>query len=194
MSDQTTNKSGQKETPRSELVGEDEKPKGKPLTIAERAAAAANGAHEQDLTQQQLFENGVLDGDPEITVNNLVGPNETVTTRVAMRGAQVPLRGGLIDPRSRVRVSALCQVSRYIKTPIGEWRDDDTRNIEEWKVSAELTPIFVEYLGTGEDAVMREFDRMLAAGNTSGAGRLLDNMRAKMEKVLAEGNGKGPLD
>lgn len=195
MADSTKDKGKKTPTPRRELTGEDESlTSGKPLTLAERAAAAANGAYDKDMsnTQESLFENGVLDGDPALTPNTLISPGTKVSTRVKMNGAQVPLRGGLIDPTKEVRVAAVCHASTYHQTPIGEWRDDGTRNIEEWKINAVLTPTYVEYLGTGEESVEREFDRMLAAGNSSGAGRLLDKLRDKMSNYLAEG-GSGPL-
>lgn len=108
-------------------------------SIADRAAA---GDELTDDEVQQLFPDGVLEGDGK-TLKTLIKANLPVEVTVSMRAAEVPMRGGLPDPDSLKRVMATCEVAKYEPIPVREDQDGE-RKIVGWKIRAVLRPTFVE--------------------------------------------------
>lgn len=97
----------------------------------------------EDLEGEQgvMFPHGSLDGDPNVTMQNIIRTGLPTLITVKMRGAEVPLEGGLLDPEEMVRLFVTAEFFSMKPVPV---RDKHTREITEWKIAVELRPTFVQ--------------------------------------------------
>lgn len=91
----------------------------------------------------ELFPLGVLDGDPAVTLKNLIGRGVKVEYTVSMRSAEVPMRGGLPNPNDHVRLAVTTEVAKVEEVAI---RDSESGKVTGWKIRATLRPTYVEPL------------------------------------------------
>src|SRR4051794_4660230 len=90
---------------RDALAGTDDDGKVSSLDARRSVAdAAANGEHEEEPTEDELFPLGSIEGDPKVTLKNLIKSGKPIEYTVSMRSAEVPLRGGLPDPDAFHRI------------------------------------------------------------------------------------------
>jgi hypothetical protein len=129
-------------------------------SIAERAAAAAAGD-----VQEELFEMGVLEGDPftlaELTKLKHDGRPVPVEVTVALSRAEVPMRAGLPDPRKAGRVAVTHEVAKYEPVIVREENELGEREIVKLKIRAHLRATYVDPLGTPEEAVFKNFQSLV---------------------------------
>lgn len=110
----------------------------------ERVASIADRAEsDEEPTQDELFPKGVLDADGKIQLKNLIRANEGVEVTASLMSAEVPLRGGLVDPRREGKVVVSYEAAKYIPVPVREGEPGD-RKLVGWKIRCQMRPTFVE--------------------------------------------------
>ncbi len=87
--------------------------------------------------QQKLFDMGGFDGDPGVTPQNIIDEDAEIELTASLGTAEVPLKGGLVDPEQRVRLFVTAEYAGKVDVPV---RDRETREIESWKVRAKFRP------------------------------------------------------
>jgi hypothetical protein len=111
-------------------------------SIAERAA---NGDDTEP--EEELFPLGSLTGDPAVTLKNLLKPRVPVEISASMGTAAVPIKGsGFFDPEAEVTL--LVRVLPGGPVPVATRKKGDEKSqIEKWRITQPLTPIFVQEAG-----------------------------------------------
>jgi hypothetical protein len=107
-------------------------------SVADRAAN-----DDGEPTQEEMFPKGVLEGDNKVTLAKLIRANESVEVTASLMSAEVPLRGGLVDPRREGKVVVSYEAARYIPVPQREGEPGD-KKVKGWKVRCQLRPTYVE--------------------------------------------------
>jgi hypothetical protein len=141
-------------------------------SIEERAA-------DQD-GQMEAFPMGAVDGDAKVSLRSLVKVGESVEFTAAMRSAEVPLRGGLIDPRKGGRLLVSYEGAKVEVVPK---REDG--QVAGWKVRQSLRPTFVEPVGQTDADLIEHYFRELIAASPSEGGALADRIAAVAAEQLA---------
>jgi hypothetical protein len=133
--------------------------------------------------QIEAFPLGAVDGDAKVSLKTLIKPGEPVTYTCSMRSAEVPLRGGLVNPRTTGRLLMTYEAFDG-GLPVPE-RDDDTRQVVGWKVRQQLRPVYVEPVeGDLPEMVEAWFDRVMEESAEVG-GALADRIAAKAAARLS---------
>lgn len=132
--------------------------------LAARRAAKANGegngngsasieqrardGEEPEPTDEELFPLGSLDGDPKVTLKNLLNPRVPTEISASMGTAAVPIKGaGFFDPEREITL--LVRVLPGGPVPVATRRKGDEKHkIEKWRVTQPLTPIYVQEAGS----------------------------------------------
>lgn len=148
-------------------------------SIAERAAAAANGAMEAD-EQLEAFPNGSVEGDAKITLRTLVKPGDSTSYTVSMRSAEVGLRGGLVDPRTTTRLLVTCEVAK-----VEEVAEREEGRVVGWKIRQTLRPTYVEPVGQMDGDLLVHYFRELAAASPQEGARVADQVKELAAEFLA---------
>lgn len=138
---------------------------------------------EGDEQQGDLFPMGILDGDQK-TLATLFKKGLPTTVTVSMGTAEVPMRDGLPDPDRLARLAVTCEVANYVPIPQREERQGE-RKIVGLKVRANLRPVHVEQLRSGEDEVQGAY-ALLLSEDPNAAATLLDRLSAMTAEALAE--------
>lgn len=144
------------------------------LTRADRAAA---GEHEQ-VDDLELFPTGTLDGDGP-TPQTLVKKGMPVELTVSLMKAEVPNRGGLIDPDQVGRALVTYLPAKVDEVPV---RGDDDK-VKSWKIRQNLRVTYVEAASDTAGLIVKLFDE-LQATSPSEAGALLDRLQAAARSSL----------
>jgi hypothetical protein len=117
-------------------------------SLAERVENGTEDGELGDGEQAEAFPLGTLEGDPKVTIKNLITAGSKVTTEVAMSRAGVPNpSGGLFRPDTEVEVLVRVLPGASKATPIHEKQADGTYKIKEWKISQDLAVIHVQHAG-----------------------------------------------
>jgi hypothetical protein len=111
-------------------------------SLAERAADGEPAGEDDD--EQELFKLGSLEGDPKVTLKNLLRPGVAVEPSASMGTAAVPIKGsGFFDPEQEITL--LVRVLPGGPVPVAtRKKGDEKHKIEKWRVTQPLTPIFVQ--------------------------------------------------
>lgn len=96
-----------------------------------------------DEQPEELFPVGSLEGDPKMTLGKLIKPHHKVEYTVSLMAAEVPLRGGLLDPDATGAVMITYEVANLTPVPIREDRGG-VKKLVGWKIRQSLRPIYVE--------------------------------------------------
>lgn len=123
-----------------EALGLDPQNGGSSLSIADRVDQADDL---DPLEQAELFPKGVLDTDGKIQLKNLIRANESVEITASLMTAEVPLRGGLVDPRKEGKVIVSFEAAKYIPVPQRKGEPGD-KQLTGWKIRCQLRPTYVE--------------------------------------------------
>lgn len=126
---------------------------------AEAAAAKAKGdepdpdadSDEDGEGQAEMFPMGTLEGDPKVTLKNLIKPNHRVEYTASLMSAEVPVRHGLMDPYADGQAVETHELAKIELVPIRETDSAGQKKIVGWKVRSKLRPVFVEPVA-GADA------------------------------------------
>jgi hypothetical protein len=150
-------------------------------SIGERAA---NGEHDEPMTEAELFPMGSLEGD-EVTPQSIIKRGAPVEVTVSLSKAEVPLRGsGLLDPNrsGRVLVSFIPGVLEEVPK-----REDagDPNKVTGWKIRQNLRAVYVRPATNDADLIRAAFDSLMA-DDAAGAGALLDALREQLSSALQE--------
>jgi hypothetical protein len=118
-------------------------PNGAPPPGDDDDAASVAERGEDEPMQDDLFPKGYLDGDEKVTFKNLIRAGEPVEVTASLMTAEVPLRGGIVNPRKPGQVLVSYQVAKLIPVP---QRDGEpgSEQIVGWKVRCQLRPTYVE--------------------------------------------------
>lgn len=102
----------------------------------------------EDIPEEELFPLGSLEGDPTVTLKNLLKANVPKEISASMGTAAVPIKGsGFFDPEQEVTL--LVRVLPGGPVPVATRRKGDERSkIEKWRITQPLTPIFVQEAGS----------------------------------------------
>lgn len=87
----------------------------------------------------EMFPMGILDGDPKVTLGKLIRRGAEVEYTVSLGSAEVPLRGGLPDPETYMRLFVTAELQKV--EVVAKRVDGD---VSTWKVRAKMRPTFVE--------------------------------------------------
>lgn len=98
-------------------------------------------------TEPELFPLGSLEGDPAVTLKNLLKANVPKEISASMGTAAVPIKSsGFFDPEQEITL--LVRVLPGGPVPVATRKKGDERNkIEKWRITQPLTPIFVQEAG-----------------------------------------------
>jgi hypothetical protein len=96
-----------------------------------------------DGEQEELFPVGSLEGDPKVTLKNIIKAHHRVEYTASLMSAEVPLREGLLDPDDEGRVLVTYEVASLVPVPIREDKGG-TKKIVGYKIRQQLRPIYVE--------------------------------------------------
>lgn len=123
-----------------------------------RQAKAGNGNGSASIQQRardgeelepepELFPLGSLEGDPTVTLKNLLKGNVPKEISASMGTAAVPIKGGgFFDPEQEITL--LVRVLPGGPIPVATRKKGDERaKIEKWRITQPLTPIFVQEAG-----------------------------------------------
>jgi hypothetical protein len=140
-------------------------------TVAERADDGDG--------QLEAFPMGSVEGDAKVTLRTLVKSGDATEFTASMRAAEVPLRGGLVDPRKPGRALVTYEVAKIDVVAV---REDG--ELVGWKQRASLRPTYVEPIGaTDADLIAHYFGEILAASPSEG-GALADRIAAMAREAL----------
>jgi hypothetical protein len=114
-----------------------------PWPPEENAKSIADRADESqgELTEEELFPLGTVDGDPAVKVQNIIPKGVPVETTASLRSAEVPSRSGLLDPHAEGTVTVSFTVE---KVELVLKREKDTRQIVGAKIRQVCRPVYVE--------------------------------------------------
>lgn len=139
---------------------------------------AANGEGEQE----QLFPEGVLDGDKK-TLANIMKKNLPVEVVCVMTQMEVPLRDGLPDPDKQARFAITVEPSGSNLKYVRERQPDGTRKVVGYKIVANVRPVFAEPLGMEEEAMTRSFEQLMGI-DPKRAGKQLDALKDRFVEMM----------
>lgn len=130
-------------------------------SVAQRAENGEGGGKPDDEPQAELFPDGVIDGDPRVTIKNLIRGGENVDLEVTLMQGKVPLRGGLVDPRRSGKVVVSHDAAKYLLIPQREGEPGD-KKVKGWTVRCQLKPTYSEPASAywTEEEVMRLVDAL----------------------------------
>jgi hypothetical protein len=114
-------------------------------SVSERVDATASDG--DGTPDEELFPLGSLEGDPTVTLKNLLKPRTPVEISASMGTAAVQIKGsGFFDPESEITL--LVRVLPGGPVPVATRKKGDERSqIEKWRITQPLTPIFVQEAG-----------------------------------------------
>ena len=145
-------------------------------SIEERAE---NGEHEE--VAEELFPRGAVENDGK-SIDVIFRRHRTkVETTVALSRAEVPLRGGLVEPDADVLLLVRGTVSHYVPRPTR----DDAGKQDGWKVQTVLRSAYVESLGSEAQAIEGLYRRLIEK-SPQGATEVLEAIRSIAAEHLAE--------
>jgi len=150
-------------------------------SIADRARHG-DGGPEVDEPQAEMFPAGVLDGDAK-TLKTLIRSGLPVETTIAMRSAEVPNRGGLLDPERSGKVLVTFEPDKYDVVPVREGEPGNKR-IASWKVRQMIRPTYVEGVDAATGDIEAAFE-VLLDGDPNAAGALLDRLQDRARAAIA---------
>jgi hypothetical protein len=136
---------------------------------------AENGENEEPM--EELFPRGVVEHDGK-SIDVIFRRHRTrVETNVAISRGKVPLRGGLLEPDTRIRLLVTGEVSHYVPRPT---RGNDGKQ-DGWEVTTMLNNAYTEALG--DDAAGAEIMfRKVVENDPRAAQGLLDRLRSIAEE------------
>lgn len=137
---------------------------------------------EEDAGDEELFPLGSLDGD-EATLGQLIKKNHTVEITASMGTAEVPMRGGLLDPNENHMLLVKIEPGKIDTVPQRDGDPVNGKTITGWKLRQNLRPTYVERLRPDVAAMEASFAALLLADETAAAS-LLDRMQDRAEKQL----------
>lgn len=113
---------------------------------AKSGTSVAARVDEDDPTPEtELFPLGALDGDPAVSLKNLIKAGSTVRRTASMGTAAVPIKGtGFFDPEEEVTLLVRALPGGIMPVPTHEKSDSARHKIKEWRLTQSLTPIFVQ--------------------------------------------------
>lgn len=130
--------------------------------------------------QLEAFPMGSVEGDAKVSLRTLIKSGETVENTASMRAAEVPLRGGLVDPRKAGRALVTYEVA---KVEVVASREDG--QIAGWKQRTTLRPTYVEPVGaTDGDLIVHYFTELMSASPSEG-GAVADRIARLAQEALA---------
>jgi hypothetical protein len=130
--------------------------------------------------QMEAFPMGAVDGDAKVTLRTLIRGGEPVSFTVSMRSAEVPLRGGLVDPRKTVRLLVTCEAFDG-GLPVPQREDG---KVVSWKVRQSLRPTYVEPVGPTDGDLLVHYHRELLASSPSEAAVVAERIAAQTAEAL----------
>lgn len=124
------------------------------MSIADRAELAA-----ADEEMETLFPEGFIDGEPW-NLAQIHKSRVPVEATVSLSRAEIPLRDGLPDPNKIRRVAVSTCGGKFEAIPTFEEQPDGRSEIVSWKIRATLRATYVEQMGTPEQVVLQEFEKL----------------------------------
>lgn len=114
-------------------------------SVSERVDATAS--EDENTPDEELFPLGSLEGDPTVTLKNLLKPRTPVEVSASMGTAAVPIKGnGFFDPEQEITL--LVRVLPGGPVPVAtRKKGDEKASIEKWRITQPLTPIYVQEAG-----------------------------------------------
>lgn len=121
--------------------------------------------------QLEAFPRGSITGDAKITLRSLLKPGDNVEYTASMRSAEVPLRGGLVDPRSQGRALVTYESAKIETVP-----DREEGKLVGWKIRQTFRPTYVEPIGNMDADLIEHYFRQLLASSPQEGARLADRI------------------
>lgn len=147
-------------------------------SIEGRAANGENGGGE---FEPELFPTGSIDGDAK-TIKTLIRAGMPVKTTASLMSAEVPTRGGLLDPERNGHLLVAFEVAKY--EPIVEREGEPgAKKVVGWKIRQHLRPVYVETIDGGAGEIEASFAALLD-GDPKGAAALVDRLQGRVAEVL----------
>lgn len=123
--------------------------------------------------QLETFPMGAVEGDAKVSLRSLVKAGEPVEHTASLRAAEVPMRGGLVDPRKPGRVLVSYEVAKIETVAVRE-----EGKVTGWKIRQALRPTFVEPVGASDGDLLVHYFRELIAASPSEGGQVADRIAA----------------
>jgi hypothetical protein len=143
-------------------------------SVAERAKA---GEHEEG--QDELFPMGSLDGDGK-SLKTLIKAGSSVKATVKMRTAEVPAKGGLLDPEGERTLVVTVRPGKVEAVP----HHDGEGKVVDWTQRQSLDPVYVEAASSYGAGQIEAMFAALLADDPKAAGGLLDKLGGRVKAEL----------
>ncbi len=145
---------GVADPPEGPVAAKDGQPDESELERRRRAREEAKGTSVSERVEDddppELFPHGSLEGDPKVTLKNLIRAGSRVSVKASISSAEVPIvGGGLFDPEQEVTFLVRGLPGGVTPRPKHEGEVGDPRRpVKEWTLSQSIRAIHVE--GAGE--------------------------------------------
>jgi hypothetical protein len=149
-----------------------------------RGTSVADRAADGESDQLEAFPVGVIEGDAKVTHKTLIRPGEAVEYTVSLGRAEVPMRGGLVDPRKAGR----CLVSYEAADgglPVPQREDG---KVKAWKIRQSLRPVYVEPWPLEDAEAIGLLFGTLMEASPQAAMKLVDGLQARAAEYLRTGD------
>lgn len=146
-----------------------------------RSDRAAAGEHEEEAAE--LFPTGSLEGEGP-SPQTLVKKGLPLELTVSLSRAEVPLRGGLLDPNRYGRLLVTYLPGKVEEVPVRDDENDPAR-VTGWKLRQHVRATYVEAAADVPALIRAQFEQ-LAQAEPAAAGRLLDQLRELAAAGLRE--------
>lgn len=134
----------------------------------------------QDEDEGTLFPAGSFEGD-RVTAQALVTRGTGTVTTVALSRAEVPSKGGLLNPNKSGRVLVSYAPGKVEYVP----QRDEAQRIESWKLRQHLRATFVVDANDEAGLIRSEFANLVRL-DVRAAAELLDEMQGVVSEELAK--------
>ena len=156
-----------------------------PALEGDRDDAGSIGDRAGNGDGEELFPLGSLEGD-ERTLGNLTRGKPTEVT-VSLSKAEVPLRGGLLDPSKLSRAVITYEPAKYVEVPIREQQPDGSRKIVSWKIRNVTRAVYAEALPDDPGDLARWALARLIAADPQAAARFADQVQEMVAEYMRSG-------
>jgi hypothetical protein len=143
-------------------------------SISDRAGA---GEAEQNPTDDELFPEGLIDGDSK-TLKTLIRAGLPIKATVKLEGGEVPAREGLFDPDREGKLLVTFELSKVEAVALRE-----EGRITSWKVRQHARAVYIERVVPATSDLEVGFG-LLLDGDPKAAGALLDRLQKRAKKAL----------
>lgn len=143
-------------------------------SISERAENG-EGA---DADSDELFPLGEIEGGAK-TIKNFIRQGADVKSTVSLAAAEVAAKSGLFDPEVEGKLIVTFEPGAVQIIPLKA-----EGKVQSYKVRQTLKPAFIERVDASTADIEASFE-LLLDGDASEAGKLLDKLKRRAQKVLA---------